>query len=95
MGKTTIRGKTYNDLTEEQKLSIFLRDACGVEAECRNKALESPKVLEVLLHFKEPAYRVQTLESLLMLEAKDIDELLAPLPMATRASIKRGCAEGI
>jgi len=49
----------------------------------------------VLQRFEEPACSVQTVESLLSLEAKDIDELLAPRPISTRASIKKGRAEGI
>ena len=80
---------------EEERRAVFLHTACGVDVEWGTLEWDEPKVEMLLQRFKEPACSVQTIESLLLLESKDIDELLAPLPMSTRASIRKRCAEGI
>ena len=96
MGKTyTIRGKTLQSCFRRKRPAVFLYTACGVDVESKRLDRDGPEFKMVLQRFKEPAYRVQTVESLLSLEAKDVDDLLSALSMSTRTSIKKGMPEGI
>ena len=105
VGKTyTLHGKTYNFSTEEHRLANFLYRCCGLdgthafpvsmtEFNCGPPLAAGPEIKKAIARFKEPAYNVLSVDSLFLLDAKDLDELIAPLPMATRAGIKKGRAE--